>query len=614
MPFSTGHVFRKGDVPAGQGLALDASATQILPISTWDDGSLKHGVISGLIDLAANTPRTLTISIASVAAATPLNESNLIALNPSASVSYGSYGTVNLSALLGTSARVLTEQAGPYYASFQYMSSFSGDSSLRAVFHVQLWSNGRYRVRVVVENGSAPFNASGSKSGAATVSIAGNQRFSGAVSMPQGTRWDVVGFNGADPVITPSINVNYLLATKLVPNYGWRAPSQSTLNGVLSNYTPMARLEWEQDMGAVGYAPSIGLLPHWDALFCVTSDARAYNSCIAHGRSYGTYSIFYRDPNTRRLPLMADYPTAYINDERMAGNGTNNNQWEFAHHPNAGYLPWLITAERFFLEVIEANSWAAYVTNSVNGAGTSRLFVSQTRGRAWRYRTHAALAAVAPDSDLLKTDRRNNVVANLKNWQSAHVAPNTPATGLVGIYDDKDGGAAGFQHSIFESLFMVAAIGWSWDQEMKLSAADRASHQAVRDFAYRLPVGLAGRGPALNEFSWRRAPGPYRMLIGSSSSTSSLYNTFKEIYQATYGDNLDSSAGLTILEAYADDSSAAAFPQGNWGHMITALAFAVDHGATGAAAGYARITGASNWASNSMKFNEFPQYGVKARG
>jgi hypothetical protein len=610
-------VFRKGDVAAGQGLVLDTPLAQIVPVSSWDDGSVKLAVVAGRADFVANTGRTFTVSKGTAASAAALTEADLIAANPTAAVSYGSYGTVELAALLGTSARVLTEQAGPQYAVFQYIANFPSDSVLRAVFYVQLWAGGRYRVRIGVENGIAPAT-SGSKSGTATVTIGGVQRFSAAVSMPQGTRWDVVGFGGSEPQITPSFDVAYLVATKLVPNYGWKSPSSTTLNDLATNYAPMARLGWEQDMSGTGYAPSIGLLPHWDALFCTTGDARAYNASLAHARAYGTYSIFYRDPATKRFPRFADYPTYYLGEERMTGSGSNTNTWEFAHHPNAGYLPWLLTAERFFLEVVEANSWAAYATNSNNnGGGVNRLYVSQTRGRAWRYRTMAALAAIAPDNDLLGADRRGNVVANLNNWQAIHVVPNKPATGLIGILDDKDPSVNGFQHSIFESLFLVSSIGWSWDQDLRLTSTQKETLRSVRDFAYRLPAGLTGRGPAQGEFSWRRAPGPYRMLIGptpsSPTDTATLYNTFNEIYQATYGDQLNSADGLTMLEAYVDDPSPYAFPQGNWGHVLTALAFAVDHSAPNAAAGYARLTSASNWSSNTVKFNDWPQYGVKPR-
>jgi hypothetical protein len=607
LAFSLGHAFRKGDVASGQALVLDTTTHQVTPISSWDDGSVKHALIAGTAALTNGVALTVTISRGTAPGGTALAEADLIAASPSASVSYGAYGTVSLADLLGTAALFQTERAGPQYAEFQYIANFPSDSSVRAVFFVQLWSNDAYRVRVAVENGTA-LATSASKTGTAVVSIAGLERYNATVAMSAGTRWDIVASSATEPAATH--NTQYLRATKLVPNFGYTAPSTTALNALSQTYTPMNGMSWATDQGAPGFDAGIGLLTHWDAMYCVSGDSRARASVIAHGRAYGIYGIFYRDSTTKRMPAFSDYSTAYSDSEDLV---SGSYRWEFAHHPNAGYLPWLMTGERFFLEVMHANAWACFYTQNPNGGGVSRLYTSQTRGRGWRFRTMAAVAAVSPTSDPIAADCRTNLGANLANWKSVHVDADFPGTGLVGIYDDKEVDA-GFQHSIFENLFLTSTLGWTWDIEPGLSTTPKANHLAVRDFAYRVPVGLTGRGQTTySEFSWRRAPGPYRMNIGSTSSTANLYNTWNEVYDATYGDALDSTAGLAILESYADDASAEAFPQGNWGHVITALSYAVDHGATDAQAGMDRVLGASNWATNAAKFNDWPQYGVLPR-
>ncbi len=607
MPFSLGQVFRKGDVPPGQALVLNVPASQVTPIALWDDGSVKLALVAGRVDLTANVATSVVISAGAASSAAALTEGDLIAANPGASVTYGSYGTVSLAPLLGvTAARVLIEQAGPHHATFQYIASFPADSTVRAVFFVQLWSGGAYRVRVAIENGAAVDTAA-AKSGAATVTIAGVQRFSGNVSMAGGTRWDVVGASFSEAIALH--DAAYLRSTKLVPNFGFTTPGAQALSSLPTTYTPMDGLHYETDMGAPGYSEGIGLMQHWDALYCTSGDARARDAALAHGRAHGCYGIYFRDMGTRRMPRFSDHPTAYANDDAL---GAGSYRWEFAHHPNAGYLPWLITAERFFLEVMQANAWACYYTCNPNGGAANRLYSSQTRGRAWRLRTLALVAAVSPTGDPVAADCRANVAANLAHWKTVNVDTNTPATGLIGIYDDKEPGTAGFQHSIFESLFLVSSIGFAWDAEPGFDAVQKAVHQAVRDFAYRVPVGLTGRGqPGYNEFSYRRAPGPYRMVIGPDSN--SLYASWNEIYRATYGDQLPSGDGLSLLESYADDPSSTAFAQGNWGHLITALSYAKDHGASGAAAGYNRVTGASNWNANAVRFNDWPSYGVLSR-
>ena len=295
MPFALGQVFRKGDVPSGQALTLDTTTAQITPISTWDDGSVKHALVAGRASLSAGLRKTVVVGAAPGTGGAALTEADLVAAQPSAWVEYGSYGRVTLATLLGTSARVLIEHAGAEYAAFQYVAPFPSGSGLRAVFYVQLWAGGSYRVRVAIENGTAPAT-SATKSGNAIVSVAGATVFSGSVSMPQGVRWDAVGSSTTMAMATH--DAAYLRASRLVPNYGFRNPAASALTALSREYAPMARLNWEQDMGATGYTQGIGLLPHWDALYATTGDARALESGIAHSRAFGSYSVFYRDGAT----------------------------------------------------------------------------------------------------------------------------------------------------------------------------------------------------------------------------------------------------------------------------------------------------------------------------
>ena len=595
-------------MPAGSTAVIDAPNFQVTPLSTWDDGSVKHALVAGRANFTAGAAKTLTVSLGSAPAGAALTQANLVAAAPQASVSYGSYGTVNLTSLLNTTALVRTEQAGPEYAAFQYISAFPNDASVRAVFYVQLWAGGKYRVRVAVENGTAQATTS-AKSGTATVTVAGSTRFSGAVSMADAQRWDAVGSNTADVAV--SHNAGYLRATRLVPNYGYTQASAATLSALSASYTPMSRMGWEQDMGSTGYTPGIGLLPHWDALYATSGDARALASSLAHSSAFGAYSVFYRNNSTKGIVKFSDFPSAYANSESLQAGG-NSNRWEVAHHPNAGYLPWLATAERFHLETMQANAYAAWYTDSGGGkSGADKLYVSQTRAKAWRYRTIASLAALAPDAEPYKADARASVVSNLKNWKTVVVDGNITASGLGATWSDLEPGTAGQQVSLFEHFFMVASVGWSWDQEMQLAAADKTVLAAVRDYFYRIPVGATGRGTGSGEYCYRRAVGPYRTTIGPD--TASFYANWGQIYTATYADALACATGGSISESYADDPSSYAFPQGNWGHLLTALSYAADHGATGAAESYARVTGASNWASNAAKFNDWPQYGVVKR-
>jgi hypothetical protein len=55
-------------------------------------------------------------------------------------------------------------------------------------------------------------------------------------------------------------------------------------------------------------------------------------------------------------------------------------------------------------------------------------------------------------------------------------------------------------------------------------------------------------------------------------------------------------------------------PNGYWGNLMPAIAYAVDHGAPGASAAWARLTGASNWSVlASAGFDDIPIWGIVPR-
>src|SRR5258706_3280573 len=63
LPFTVGYAFQKGAFPSGTTLALDQGATsQVLVKRSWNDGSIKHAVISGHATLTANVPLDLQIA------------------------------------------------------------------------------------------------------------------------------------------------------------------------------------------------------------------------------------------------------------------------------------------------------------------------------------------------------------------------------------------------------------------------------------------------------------------------------------------------------------------------------------------------------------------------
>lgn len=85
-PFTVGHPFVKGQVPAGSGVIADIADFQCIPKTYWEDGSLKFAILSGRASLTANVEKTVTLDVGTVAAGTALTIADLKAVTPTVSI------------------------------------------------------------------------------------------------------------------------------------------------------------------------------------------------------------------------------------------------------------------------------------------------------------------------------------------------------------------------------------------------------------------------------------------------------------------------------------------------------------------------------------------------
>jgi len=81
----------------------------------WNDGSIKHAVISGHATLTANSPLDLQIAAGTPSGGAALTSLDIVAALPTASVQCGAIGTVQLATLLATPFR--TWVSGPEMSS-----------------------------------------------------------------------------------------------------------------------------------------------------------------------------------------------------------------------------------------------------------------------------------------------------------------------------------------------------------------------------------------------------------------------------------------------------------------------------------------------------------------
>jgi hypothetical protein len=616
QPFTVGVGLKKGDIAGTPTLNIPNS--QVMVMRRWNDGSVKHAIASGHADLAAGTALAVGVyNAAAAATGTNLTAADIQAANPQASISFGSYGTVNLSSLLAAPFRTFI--SGPEMVEAHYVAPVGADSSLVAWFHVRLYKSGKVWVRAVGTNGYLDV-AAASKSYLPAVGIGGAQIWNNggaALTHYAHTRWTQDGWIGGDPQITPQHDTAYLKAARLVPNYMLNTPGAATLSGLYQDYAPNQNGNWTATMGNTGYQPQIGLLPVWDALYITSNaDSRAYKSVIANAKALNSYPIVWNDSLTKLPVKPSNRPGWSVAGSSGSGDtswSAGGLTWENAHHGSGGYLAYLITGDYYHLETMQEQTALGYLMAGATNydavppgpnLGTSRYYNSQTRAYAWAVRTLSQYVGIAPSADTLLTDYAALLANNMTHLKSIKDAVVPAGIGYIYEYDSNLYGVG--LVAPWQQHFFIQSLGMGSDLE---PLSGMAAYYEVRDYMYRAAVGILGDGTG---YCFTEA-GEYNIQssTGTGGGPNSWYKTWAQVYAGTF--TIPPPCGNTLHGGSGGDPAQAS--GGYWGNLMPAIAYAADHGAAGAAASWARLTDASNWSSVlNSGFDNTPVWGVIPRG
>jgi hypothetical protein len=611
LPYTIGYAFAKGAFPAATALTVDQGTAQIVVKRQWNDGSIKHVVVSGHVSILGGT-QAIQISAGTPTGGSTLTAANIASAAPQASVQCGAIGTVSLTSLLAA-APFRTWVSGPEMVECHYRGPVGTDATLVVWFHVRLYRSGKIWIRAFCENGYID-KTNANKTYLPTVTIGGTARYNPGTNLTHyaNTRWDVEGWVSGDPQITPKHNVAQLISTRLVPNYWKRNPSAAALNGLGQSYTPMSRVGWTAQSQDTGFQNAIGLLPLWDALYGSSSDPRAYKAVVASSRSLGSYPIVWRD-SIDNLPTRPSARQTWTvlgnNGGGVDGLAAGPLNWDLAHHGSGGYLAYLITGDYYHLETMQHQAAMCYLSNSSSrGAGTSRRLLGQSRAMAWSLRTVGQLAGIGP-SDSVTSDYAALLGGNMAFWRSK--LPDVTTQNPLGILYSFEIAQPAYEFghtAVWQQNFAVQTLGFLSDID---PLADLTALKLVRDYYYRWPVGLlGGEGPLNYCFTQASA---YTIKIASGvlpdgSNLSTCFTSWGAVFQANFG-AANGTCGTTLQGASGGDPASAA--EGYYGNLMPAIAYAVDHGATDAAAAWARFSHASNWTSvENSGFGDIPIWGI----
>lgn len=656
-PFMIGHVFKRGDIPAGSYVKLDLTNYAVTPLRLWNDGSLKHCAIMGRAPLTANVARQVNLSVSTTpnAAGTALTANDIRNAAPAASWSGNFAGTtltVTLASLLASPKRTFIST--PEMVECRYATKVTGDASMYVTFDVRLYANGLMWVRVAAGNGYLNGTETITKSYIPTVVIGGVTvwDFGGVVfnHWPQ-TRYDHQAFIGTDPRVTPRHDTGYLNRTMLIPNYWRTGPTTATISAwgapAYSSYNPNTVLGYTPRMGNGGAQPQIGILPQWDALYCTSQgDPTMYGVVVAHARAINTYGIVWADSNTLDPIIISQFANwSYAGD---GGSGTSDFTsylqdgtrlyWDEGHLPSVGYLAYMLTADYYYLESSCYNTLATYLApSSLTGQGTARRIQSQTRGRAWTYRSisqtasiyPALVASVAPiysdHSVWLKTDAKTKSDNyTLTPWVGTYI-------GYEDLFFDRNSphgsiapdGQIACGTAPWEHHFNTASVGHAYDLE-PCDNTGMAGLLSFRNYLDAAPVWiLGGTGP--NEYNFGYASN-YTVSIRMDTPTASQADGVPHTKfiapnpGVIFADTIGTTAGVIIPNATTNvlQPDAVSGPPENttgyFANLFPAIAAAVDHGKPGAAAAFNRITGADNFSVvAAADYASTPMWGIVPR-
>lgn len=641
-PFSIGHAFRRGDVPAGSQLVSGLSDMQVVAKNAWPDGSLKFAVISGLAPLVANTPLLVVLSIGTPAAGTALTTADLKATGITASITTDAigggfaYGFATW-ATTDWDAPFQTWISGPKMSSWIYRKPIGTDPHLVAWLEVRLWSGGEVEVLPWVENGYLKVAGATNKNALYSFFL-GSHVFGANIDLKHHQRTVLIDsaalsyWWGTPFVVAPAHDKAYLQATELVPTYRAQVPSNSSLiTGLASSYTPLAagNIIYDGDyMLSTGYQTPIGLLPQHDMLYLVANADNIYGSVLRNGFSAGRWGIHYRDENTNR-PLRFsqhatlavgsgqgfwDYGGSTVSNWTATGTGGSPPLWDIAHSPAVGYMAYLLTGHWYFMEEVQFATVTNYLVHGnatalrdgSKGLVTPLAGAYGTRNGAWEWRSRIQALTVTPDTDTaLRTEFINSIESNIDYFHATYIAQTNNPYGWVRPgewYTDAQHGAP------WQQDFFTAVFGWAVSMGLPISSTSTTKLAAFFQWKAKSVVRRLG---VQGDF-WYIYAAPYNMII--SPATTPNYDTGAgpwladdaAVYAATYA------TPPTWLTNVPNVLAADGMPGADsmWGNLQPAIAYAVRHGVPGAQAGYDRMVGASNWGALDTQFDSKPVWSV----
>lgn len=453
-PFCVGFGFRQGDIPSG--IAVAGATTQATVKNTWPDGSVKFAILAGRANLSAGVAAAVLPSAGTASSGAALTLTDLQAVpSITASITAGAFGSASWSGADWASPFEIWV-TGHKMSSWIYRKPIGSDPHLAGWLEVRLFEGSIVEVLPFVENGMLMVTGPTSKSAIYTFTLGGVLRYTSgsALDIPHHCRTPLVSGTAisywlgmTDPDVIVKHDGAYLQKTGLVPPYfASTPPSAASVTSLPSTYAPMQQGSWPSGMGSGGYHKSIGVIPEWDVAHMTSTATSTYKGVIFNAYSAGRYAYHYRDESDgHRPPRIALYPTLQVGRDPEGGyvttplaSGTASPSWSVSHQPSPGYMAYLITGRRYFLDELQfAAATNPLIMPSSQRQAALGIFDSASNGNerhhAWCMRTVSQAAAVTPDVAPVAADTallasfRGNLTNNIDYYHGRYIGASNDA-------------------------------------------------------------------------------------------------------------------------------------------------------------------------------------------
>lgn len=652
-PFTTGHAFKKGQVPAGAALNSSSATIQVVKKNAWSDGSLKYAIISGVANLTGNIPLSVPINYGPAVGGAALTIADLKATGITASIATDVFGGASWSNT-DWDAPHKTWITGPVMSSWLYRKQIGTDAHLVGWLEVRLYQTGNVEVLPWVENGYLMEAAPTNKAATYSFTLNGVQKYSASLNFLHHTRSPLLSgtalsyWTSTDPQVVPRLDVVYLQQTELVPTYS-TATTTSNLSSSISTsatYTPFLPGGFiysdngygNDAMQNSGYERPTGLLPTHDVAYLVCDDNHEllYGAVVRNGFFCGRYPIHYRDKNTQNPLKFSDWPDLCLgNGSGVYNNGASSvmqtpdatggyKTYDPAHSPSVGFMAYLITGRYYFLEELQFAVTVNYLAKQrVIRGGSQNLLLPevgawQTRACAWTWRTLSQALCVTPDDDTtgLRAEFKTSAEININSLHTTYVAQANNPFGFIKPGDSYGAGSTFL--ATWQQDFVTAAFGYSLGLDIAV-AADVLT-KLKQFFQWKAKSAVVRMG-SQSDF-WYINGAPYVARVSPvdnpdyDNGTGPWYANPTEMYSGTYDPSTRYTGTVYDWMGATDGTLAAQYTPGTWatsmwGNLHPALAYAVRYGVPGAEAAYSRMTSATNYNSIQTTFNTAPVWSVQ---